>query len=415
MKGTLKTIIGGAIVLSLSTSLLTGCSSSGKSSDEKTHIEFFSSKTENAATYKELIKEFEKKNPKIAVDLTSPPDAETVLKTRLTKNDLPDMVAMGDSTTFTDLSNSGVMTDLSSDDIVKNIQPTYIDRVKKDYNKHDAVYGLPYATNGNGVIYNKDKFAALGLKDTPKTFDEFIADLKKAQGAGEIPIYFTLKDAWTGMVAMNSVASSMAPDQFSKDKTDKKTTFKDSYSTVADKLLTLIQYGHKDNLGVAYGDGNIAFAKGKGVFYLQGNWAIPDILKANPNVKLGVFPFPATNDPSQNKLVSGVDVLFAIPTSTKHKAEDEKFLKFLLQKEQAQKYTDEQSAFSAVNGVFQNNPILEGYKDSFATGKITSYPDHFYPAGFNAANIVQGFFIKKDKDAFLTKMDNEWDKVVNRK
>jgi raffinose/stachyose/melibiose transport system substrate-binding protein len=415
MKNTLKTIIGGAVVLSLSASLLAGCSSSGKNSDGKTHIEFFSSKTENASTYKEIIKEFEKQNPKIAVDFTSPPDAETVLKTRLTKNNLPDIVAMGDSTTFTDLSNSGVLMDLSGKDIVNNIQPTYIDMVKKDYDKHKAIYGIPYATNGNGVIYNKEKFAALGIKDTPKTWDEFIADLTKAKDSGDIPIYFTLKDAWTGMVAMNSVASTISPDQFAKDKTAGKTTFKKSYDGVADNLLTLIQYGHKDNLGVSYGDGSMAFAKGQGVFYLQGNWAIPDILKANPNVKLGVFPFPATNDPSKNKLVSGIDVLFAIPTSTKHKAEDEKFINFLLQKQQAQKYTDEQSAFSAVKDVYQNNPILEGYKDSFAKGQITSYPDHFFPAGFNAANIVQEFFIKKDKNAFLTQMDNEWDKVVKRK
>ncbi|RDI36892.1 ABC transporter substrate-binding protein [Falsibacillus pallidus] len=408
-----KMLTAGAVALSLSASLFAGCS--GGKDDGKTHIEFFSSKVENASTYKEIIKEFEKKNPKIAVDLSSPPDAGTVIKTRLTKNDMPDIVAMGDDTTFTDLANSGVLKDLSGSDAVENIQPTYIDMVKKDYKNHDAVYGVPYATNGNGVIYNKEKLAALGIEETPKTWDEFVADLDKAKEAGEIPIYFTLKDAWTGMVALNSVASSISPDQFAEDKTAGNTTFKESYDEVADKLLTLSKYGHKDNMGVAYGDGNTAFANGKGVFYLQGNWAIPELVKANPDVKLGVFPFPATNDPSKNNLVSGIDVLFGLTKDTKHEKEAKKFISFLLDKEQAQKYTDEQSAFSALKDVYQNDPKLEGYKASFESGQITSYPDHFYPTGMNAANILQEFFIKKDKDKFLKTMDKEWDKVIDRK
>ena len=413
MKRNWKMLTAGAITLSLSASLFAGCS--GGKDDGKTHIEFFSSKVENAGTYKEIIKEFEKKNPKIAVDLSSPPDAGTVIKTRLTKNDMPDVVAMGDDTTFTDLANSGVLQDLSGEDAVGKIQPTYIDMVKKDYKDHEAVYGVPYATNGNGVIYNKEKLAALGIEDTPKTWDEFVADLDKAKEAGEIPIYFTLKDAWTGMVALNSVASSFSPDQFAEDKTAGKTTFKKSYDEVADKLLTLSKYGHKDNMGVAYGDGNTAFANGKGVFYLQGNWAIPELVKANPDVKLGVFPFPATNDPSKNNLVSGIDVLFGLTKDTKHEKEAKKFINFLLDKEQAQKYTNEQSAFSAVKDVYQTDPKLEGYKASFESGQITSYPDHFYPTGMNAANILQEFFIKKDKDKFLKTMDKEWDKVIDRK
>ncbi|SFC93944.1 carbohydrate ABC transporter substrate-binding protein, CUT1 family [Bacillus sp. OV322] len=410
-----KKLVGTVAALSIGASLLAGCSTGGSKDDGKTHIEFFSTKVENSNTYKELIKDFEKKNPKISVDLTSPPDAGTVIKTRLTKNDLPDIIASGDDTTFTNLADSGELRDLSDKGFKDNIQPAFIDMVKKDYKKSSALYGIPYATNGNGVIYNKDKFEKLGIKETPKTWDEFIADLDKAKAAGEIPIYFTLKDAWTGMVALNSVAAPVGADQFAKDKTDGKTTFKKSYSEVADKLLTLEKYGHKDNLGVAYGDGNTAFAQGKGVFYLQGNWAIPEILKANPDAKLGVFPFPATNDVKQNKLVSGIDVLFSETKATKHQKEADKFIEFLASQDSAQTYTKEQKSFSAVNGVTQDDPTLAGYKDSFANGNIAGYADHFFPASLNAPNIVQDFFIKKNKDAFLTKMDKEWDKVANRK
>ena len=41
--------------------------------------------------------------------------------------------------------------------------------------------------------------------------------------------------------------------------------------------------------------------------YLQGIWAIPEIKKANPNIEVGVFPYPI----GDSKVVSGVDLLLA--------------------------------------------------------------------------------------------------------
>ena len=82
-------------------------------------------------------------------------------------------------------------------------------------------------------------------------------------------------------------------------------------------MLEIIKYGQKDIYGMGYNDGNMAFAQGKSVMYIQGNWAIADIKKANPNMKLGMFPFPSTNDISKNKITSGVDVLLAVTKDSK--------------------------------------------------------------------------------------------------
>jgi raffinose/stachyose/melibiose transport system substrate-binding protein len=123
---------------------------------------------------------------------------------------------------------------------------------------------------------------------------------------------------------------------------------------------------------------------------------------------------PVTNDPEQNKLVSGVDVLLTISKDSEHKKEAEKFLKFMIEKETAKRYIDEQKAFSAIEGVYQEDPVFEGIKENFEKGKITSFQDHYYPAGMGAENILQEFLIEKKKDAFLKKMDREWEKVENR-
>ncbi|SFB19973.1 MULTISPECIES: ABC transporter substrate-binding protein [unclassified Bacillus (in: firmicutes)] len=409
----LKKVALGLMSVTLSASLLAGCSSN-KEEDGKVTLQLFSNKSENIQTYKGLIKEFEAENPNIKIKLDAPPEAETVLKTRLTKNDLPDLMAIGGNATYGELARAGVLNDFSDSELVKTVQPSYVDMIGRLVGSDKkGTFGLPYATNANAVIYNKQKFEQLGLQ-TPTTWDEFVAALEKAKAAGEIPIYLTLKDAWTGLISWNSLAANIAGEDFAEKKNDGKTTFVKSYDEVADKMLTLTKFGHKDNMGVGYGDGNNAFASGKGVFYLQGNWAIPEIKKANPEIEVGVFPMPVTNDPAKNKLVSGVDIVLTMNKDTEHKKEATKFLEFMMEKETAKKYIDEQKAFSAIQDVFQEDAVFEGIKGNFETGALTSFPDHYYPAGLGAENLLQEFIIKKDKEKFLKKMDSEWEKIQNR-
>ncbi|WP_282034982.1 ABC transporter substrate-binding protein [Metabacillus indicus] len=399
--------------IALSASILAGCSS-GESEDGKTTLTLFSNKSENINTYKGLIEEFESENPDINVKFDSPPEAETVLRTKLIKNDIPDVMLIAGNATYGELGRAGVLEDFSDSDLIDSVQPSYLEMIDRLVGpEKDGVYGLPYATNANTVIYNKQKFEQLGLQ-VPKTWDEFISVLEKSKDAGEIPIYFTLKDAWTGMISLNSLGGVLAGEEFAQQKSSGKTSFVESYDEVADKLLTLTKYGHDDNFGTAYGDGNNAFANGEGVMYIQGNWAIPEILKANPDMELGVFPMPVTNDPEKNKLISGVDVLLSVSKDSEHKKEAERFLQFMLEKETAKRYINEQKAFSAIEGVYQEDPVFEGIKENFEQDKITSFQDHYYPAGMGAENILQEFLISKKKDAFLKKMDREWEKVEDR-
>lgn len=412
----MKKVTACILSLTLGASILAGCGASGgdKAEDGKVTLELFSNKAESIDTYKGIIADFEAQNPDIKIKLDAPPEAETVLKTRLTKNDLPDIMSIGGNATYGELGRAGVLQDFTDSELVKAVQPSYIDMIGRLVgSEKEGVFGLPYATNANTVIYNKQKFEQLGVQ-VPTTWDEFIAVLEKAKAAGEIPIYFTLKDAWTGMISWNSLAANIAGEDFAEKKNAGKTTFVKSYDEVADKMSTLIKYGHKDNMGVAYGDGNNAFASGKGVMYIQGNWAIPEILKANPDIQLGTFAMPVNNDPAQNRLVSGVDVLLAVSEKTEHKEEAMKFIEFMMNKDTSKRYIDEQKAFSGLEGVFQEDPVFEGIKTNFETGEITSFPDHYYPAGMGAENLVQEFLIKQDKDAFLKKLDKEWEKVQNR-
>jgi raffinose/stachyose/melibiose transport system substrate-binding protein len=376
-------------------------------------LELFSNKAESIQSLQGLIDTFQKQNPNIQITLTAPPDAETVLKTRMAKDKMPDLFLIGGNATYGELARAKVFADLGSTKAAKTVQPAYLDMLSRLVGEDKTVYGLPYATNANGVIYNKDKFKALGLKE-PTTWSELIALCEKAKKAGETPIYLTLQDAWTGLVPWNSLASNLIAKDFPARETAGTTSFVKEYGEVATKIAQLAQYAEPNASGIGYNDGNIAFANGKSVLYLQGNWAIPDILKANPKANLGVFAMPVADDPAKNNLVSGVDVLLAVSATTKKAEAVKKFIEFMMKPEIAQRYITEQSAFSAVKGVLQQNPVVEGYKINFQKGKLSSFADHYYPAGFDAAAFIQAYLIENDQASFLAKMDSAWKTLVAR-
>ncbi|MDZ5473599.1 ABC transporter substrate-binding protein [Bacillus sp. 31A1R] len=417
MKLKVKRFFTGALTSILSIGLLVGCADGGDKNEGaggKTELELFSNKSESIDTLKKLISKFEEQNPDVKIKLNAPPEAETVLKTRLTKNDLPELLAIGGNATYGELARAGVFANFEGTEMLNNIQPAYVEMLNRLVGpEKEGVFGVPYATNANAVIYNKDMFEELGVT-VPTTWDEFISVLDKIQASGQTPIYFTLKDAWTALIPWNSVAANVQPENFAQKKNNAETTFKESYPEVADKMLQLLNYGHKDNFGVGYGDGNTAFAKGGSAIYLQGNWAIPEIKKANPDINLGVFPMPVTNTPDNNNLVSGVDVLLTMREDMQDNEQARKFIEFMINEENATQYTSEQKAFSAVQGVFQEEPEFEGIRKNFEEGRLTSFPDHYYPAGMGAENLIQDFLLKKDAGKFLDKMDQEWNKAINR-
>lgn len=415
MNKNLKKLVAIAVTLIVSTTLFAGCSSSSDSdANGKVKLELFSSKSENKSTLQSLINDFEKKNPNIEISINAPANAGTVIKTRLAKNDLPDIFSLGGDATYGALVDGNALVDLTNDNLTKNIQKSYLQQLNGlSSTGGNKYYGIPYATNADGVLYNKDIFAKLGLT-VPKTWDEFVAVMGKIKAAGQTPFYLTLKDSWTGMCIFNALASDLEPANFLKDKKAGKTTFAATHSEIVDKIAVIQNNSQPDVLGVSYNDGNAAFAQGKAAMCIQGNWAISEIKKSNANINLGFFPLPASNDPSKNKIISGIDVLFAVSSKSKHQEEAKKFIAFVTEKENAQKYIKEQFAFSAVKDVAQEDASVADVKDAFKNGEIGVYPDHYYPSALDAASIVQSYFSKKDKAAFLSNLDTEYDKANSK-
>ena len=79
-----------------------------------------------------------------------------------------------------------------------------------------------------------------------------------------------------------------------------------------------------------YGDGNIAMAKGEAAMYLQGPWAFGEIAKAAPDLELGMFPLPVTDDPDDLKARINMDLAAWIPEASDHQEAARAFLELPL-------------------------------------------------------------------------------------
>ncbi|MFA9463607.1 MAG: ABC transporter substrate-binding protein [Velocimicrobium sp.] len=368
----------------LTGALMTGC---GKSNE----IELFSSKAENKEVLQELVDKFNTEHPDTKIVISAPPDAGTVLKTRLAKNDIPDIIALGGDNNYKEVQSAGVLADLSGEAFVGNVQESYLQMVYDvNANKEQVAYGIPYATNASGILYNVDKFNELGLS-IPTTWDEFQDVIAKIEQAGEQPFELTYKDNWTGLCSWNSMAPDLQPDGFTDARLADTTTFAKTHQEIAEKYLDILSHAQEDFMGTTYDDGNKAFANGDAVMMINGNWAISQFITSNPDFNVDMFAFPASNDSSKNYVTSGVDVLFCIGKDSKHIDVAKEFIAFMLEEENAKAYIDDQFAFSAVKGVEQENKTVAGVKEDIAEGKVANFPDHYYPSGFDLASLLSEF------------------------
>lgn len=384
-------------------------------------IELFSAKAENLDTMQGLVDGFMEENANVKVTINCPSDAGTVLKTRLTKNDIPAVMAIGGDATYTELQGAGVLEDLSGEAYIGELQESYLQMVYDiNVEKEEAAYGIPYATNASGILYNEELFEQAGVA-VPTTWTELMDAVATFEEKGIQPFELTFKDNWCCLPAWNSMAPVIPAENFTSERLAGNTTFVGTHEEVLEKYLEILKHAQTDYMGTTYTDGNKAFAEGCAAMMINGNWAIPEFMNTNPDMKVNMFAFPSTDDASKNTVTSGVDVLFAVSAqaSDEEKAAAKALVAYLVKAENAQQYVDEQFAFSAVKGVEQNNPTVSGVKADIAAGKVSNFPDHYYPSGYDlgsilsecALNATNGMDASENIKATLENCDVQYDAV----
>ncbi|MPV35662.1 extracellular solute-binding protein [Georgenia subflava] len=387
------------------------CSTAG--GEGVVELEFFQFKAEAFATFNGLVEEFNAAHPDIRVMQNQVPDSETAIRTRLVREDLPDVMTLNGNATFGEIASAGVLYDFSDEAVLGDVSPAILEILTDLGRFEEQVNGIPFASNANAFIYNKEIFAEHGL-EPPQTWSDFLTLVEELEAAGVQPYTLTLVDAWTTMPYFNQLAANLMPEDFFDELAEDQTSFQEAFPPVAEAMLAITDRANPDAAGLGYDDGNRVFANGESAILMHGSYVLPAVLALNPDLDLGSFVLPATDDPDETLLVSGVDVVVTMGANPQHEEEALEFIRFLMEPENIQRYVDEQSAVPTLEGLEPSDPTVAEIFPFFEQERVTSYVDHSIPPAVNLQPLTQAFLLSGNADRWLRELDEEWDKVAAR-
>ena len=388
--------------------LLTACGGTDKSAEGKTVIELVHYKPEAVAVFEQLEQQFNETHDDILLKIESPNDAMTILKTRFTREDYPDIIGIGGDINYSYFVDAEILADVSDYEGLSTVKSSYVDILEGlEFVPTEGTYGVPYAANAAGVLYNRDMFKEHGW-DIPETWDELMALCEEIQSEGMLPFYFGFKDTWTCLAPWNALAVDLADADICKQVNRGEANFTDAYRETAEKILELIKYGESGPFAYGYNDACTAFANGESAMFAIGSYAVPQIKSVNPDMNIDSFVMPGSNNKEENVLNSGVDLQFCVTSECKNKEAAYEVLDFLLEHDNVQAYLDNQNAVPCKNEEFELASEVDGMKEYISEGKMTDYQDHYYPSEMAVDAQIQTLLIEQDVDAFLAKFDKDW-------
>lgn len=262
-------------------------------------------------TLKAVIKAYNEKHPNVNVtyEIKNFNDLKTTLRLTLSNNEGPDITQ----------SNQGAqdMGLLARDGSIIPLDKYYQkygwnklfgealvmpNRFNKKTMKQASgpIFGVSESAEFGLIFYNKDLFAKAGIKDVPKNFEEFEADLAALKSKGITPMAYGDSDQsgrsihWFEMVLGN-----YAPQKRFVDLTfdlENKAAYGDAELAAATKLQEWCKKGYFSDgfLGIGSNDAQKMFCAGKAAMYKEGSWGTTDIIKDTKvtNIPLGVFLLP---------------------------------------------------------------------------------------------------------------------------
>jgi ABC-type glycerol-3-phosphate transport system substrate-binding protein len=250
----------------------------------------------------------------------------------------------------------------------------------------------------------------------PATLGEFEDALAKAKASGELPLSVGGLDTgglhhWAALLNVMMPADEYRSWVYGSPGA---TIVTDGARKATQTFVDWVKRGYiaKSANGIGEQDSAAAFAKGEGVFHINGNWAaavLRDAMKDN----LGFFLLPGV-DPDAPAVANGASVAWSISSKSEHKDVAAAFLDYMRSAEAAA--IQASGGFMPVNvgaappaeGV--DGEIAKGFKAVVADDGILPFPDFAAPSMLDSLTSgVQGLIGGKTSvNAYLDSLQKVW-------
>jgi raffinose/stachyose/melibiose transport system substrate-binding protein len=287
------------------------------------------------------------------------------------------------------------------------------------------VPALPYSVMGSSVIYNKEIFAEHDL-EVPETWSELIELADALEEAGVTPFYATFADAWTVNQGWfdYSIGGSLDVldfyDRLATLGTDvgphSEVSFQQDFLEPVERMVHLAEnYTNADASARTYASGNVAFANGAAAMYLQGPWAFSEIALTAPDLELGTFPLPMTEDPADLKVRVNIDLAAMIPEGSDNQEAALDFLEYLFQPEIITAYNESQLGFiPQEDAPDPTDPRIAGMATYYQAGQIYQGAGILIPRTIPTENYTQAMILGADPATQLATLDADWARLAFR-
>ncbi|UUU21509.1 extracellular solute-binding protein [Streptomyces sp. DSM 40750] len=322
-----------ALVASIAlTATACGGSDSGDSAGGPVTLTWWdtSNATNEAPTYKALVKEFEAANKDIKVKYVNVPfdQAQNKFDTAAGASGAPDILrsevgwtpAFAKKGFFLPLDGTEALADQDK------FQPSLIKQAQYD----GKTYGVPFVTDTLALVYNKELFEKAGITEAPKTW----ADLKKA--AATIKDKTGVDGYWGSTQAYYAQSFLYGDGTDTVDVAAKKITVnsaeaKKAYGTWLD-LFDGKGLHKADTTADAYAHIQDAFVNGKVASIIQGPWEITNFYKGEAfkdKANLGIATVPAGSTGKAGAPTGGHNLSVYAGSDKAHQEASLKFVNFM--------------------------------------------------------------------------------------
>ncbi|TFD83554.1 extracellular solute-binding protein [Cryobacterium lactosi] len=318
-----KKLIMGVAALA-ATALLAGCSGSAPADDGKIagEITVLTNRTDIVDTvFTDYAAEFEKAYPGTSVKFEAIADYESDVSTRLSSGSYGDVLLIPNTVTKAQLPQ--FFEPLGT---IDKLGETY--RFVTEMAYEDNAYGVAVTGNAQGIVYNKNVWAAAGITELPTTPDEFLAALKLVKDKTDATPYYTnYNDGWPlSQWEGNRAATGDADASITLVESDAPWA-EGEYHEVADGLLfDIVANGlsEDDPATTDWESSKAGLGSGAISSMVLGSWALTQMQDAAVTAggsadDIGYMAFPSAVDGQTYSSIGG-DYKNAISLSSKNKA-----------------------------------------------------------------------------------------------
>lgn len=364
-----------AAVLAVS-AVLAGCSDKQsvvnyeEQQEEITTITFFGNKyePENVTVIEEIISSFMRENPEIRVSYESLKGNGyyEALEKRMAAGKGDDVFMVNHDAVLS-LQADGKLLNLSEMDTISD----YTDQMLGQMEEDGKIYWVPTTVSVFGLYCNTDLLTEHGYK-VPDNLNEWEEICDGFVEKGITPVIanndISLKTLAIGRGFFKAYQEGRQEEVFEKlnDGTAQLSEYLTEGFTLAEEF---IKKGYIDAAKALNtektSDDLLEFAKGESPFMLTGGWAAQRVSQMEPGFVFEVAPLPALEDGTFE--VINADTRLSVNAEGEHTDAALKFVEFFTQKENIQKFADQQSSFSPLKGggassVMEVQPLIPCYQ-----------------------------------------------------